>query len=142
MLHQQSAFRKAVFLEAEGTPQNPRRPAKSASAVNLWRFVFDNQKTGGKYKSVSITARRGILGKPKGSFSPFLQDQDITSIPSMLMTRAVRLLKAAGYRKGFFAVTLREPDYPGVHTPEYIFALVGRKTVAVDTDTGKVHKVS
>jgi|SRR5579871_4684737 len=142
MLHSKSTFHKAVLLEAEGTPKNPKRPAKTASAIENWRFVFDNQPSHNRFKSVSISASRGILGTPKPSYSAFLEDQDINPIPRMLMTRAVQLLNAAGYRKGFFAVTLREPVYPGVTSPEYIFALVGRKTVAVDTDTGKVHQLS
>jgi hypothetical protein len=142
LLHSQAAFHKAVLLEAEGTPKNPKLPTKSAAGISTWRFVFDNQPTGGKYKSVSITARRGILGTPKGNTSVFGQDKDINTIPNMLLTRAVQLLKAKGYRRGFFAVTLRWPNYPNVNSPEYIFALVGRKIVAVDTDTGKVHLIS
>ena len=141
LLHARAAFRKAVLLEAEGTPANPRRAVKTGDRIVTWRFVFDNQQSHDKYKSVAVTARRGILGNPKGSTFPFLEDQLISPIPTMTLTRAVQLLDAAGYTSGFYAVTLREPNYPGVHAPEYIFALVGGKTVAVDTQTGAVKKL-
>jgi hypothetical protein len=142
LLHSQAAFKKAVFLEAEGTPANPRRAVKTGDLIITWRFVFDNQPTRDKYKSVTLTAKRGLLGTPKGNAQPFISDQPINPIPSMTLTRAVVLLKGAGYTKGFYAVTLREPLYPGVKNPEYIFAVVGGKTVSVDTDTGKVKLIS
>lgn len=142
LLHSNAAYRKAVLLEAEGSPEKPGRPVKTADRIVTWRFVFDNQKTGNKFKSVSITATHGMLGTPKGSTSPFLQDQIIRPIPTMTLTTAVHLLNTAGWTKGFYAVTLRKPLYPGVKDVEYIFAMVGGKIVAVDTQTRKVHKLS
>ena len=89
--------------------------------------------------SVSINAVRGLLGKPKGSVSPLLlHDQPLIFIPTMTLTRAVHLLDAAGWTKGFTEVTLKKPEYPGIHHVEYIFAMVGAKIVAVDAVTGVV----
>jgi hypothetical protein len=142
LLHSQVAFRKAVLLEAEGSPAKPGHPVKTADRIVTWHFVFDNQQTGNKFKSVVITASHGLLGKPKGSTSPFLQDQLIRPIPKMTLTQAVHLLVTAGWARGFYAVTLRKPLYPGVKDTEYIFAMVGGKIVAVDTQTGKVKQIS
>ena len=142
MLHSRAIYRKAVFLEAAGSPAKGRHPVTTASQIAKWHFVFDNQKSGNKYKSVSINVIRSLLGAPKGSTTAFLQDQPINTIPKMTLTRAVHLLNGAGWTKGFYAVTLRKPDYPGVKNAEYIFAMVGAKIVAVDAVTGKVSKIS
>ena len=78
----------------------------TADEIVKWHFVFDNQKTHNKYKTVSINAIRGLLGKPKGStLSPILQDRPLNPIPTMTLTRAVHLLDTAGWTKGFYAVT-------------------------------------
>ncbi len=142
LLHSKPIYSKAVFLEAEGSPAKAGRPVKTADKIVTWRFVFDNRKSGNKYKSVSINAIHNELGKPKGSTTPFLTDQPIDPIPHMTFTHAVQLLDAAGWTKGFYAVSLRKPDYPGVKDVEYIFAMVGGKIVAVDTQTGSVSKIS
>jgi hypothetical protein len=142
LLHSKPVYRNAILLEAEGSPIKPGHPVWTADKIIRWRFVFDNQKSGDKYKSVAISAVHNELGKPRGSTVPFLQDQPMNPIPKMTFTRAVQLLDAAGWTKGFFAVTLRKPDYPGVKDVEYIFAMVGGKVVAVDAQTGKVSKIS
>ena len=142
LLHSKPVYRKAVLLEAEGSPAKPGHPVFSADKITTWRFVFDNTQSHNKYKSVSISAIRSLLGKPKGSTTPFLQDKPINPIPKMTFTRAVQLLDGAGYTKGFYAVSLRKPDYPGVKDVEYIFVMVGGKVVAVDAVTGDVKKIS
>jgi hypothetical protein len=77
----------------------------------------------------------------RGNTGPFLDDQLIRVIPAMTLTHAIELLDYAGYSR-FSAVTLREPLYPGVKHPEYIFTAPGGKFVAVDTKTGQVKPVS
>jgi hypothetical protein len=141
LLHSQTQFRKAVLLEADGSLAPGRHWATTADGVVKWRFVFDNQETGGKYKSATILAVRGHLGKVRGNTQPFLEDQVIKPIPSMTLTRAVGLLEYAGYPR-FSAVTMRKPLYPGVRHTEYIFSVKGGKYVEVDTDTGQVKPVS
>jgi hypothetical protein len=56
--------------------------------------------------------------------------------------RAIRRLHAAGYRHGFGIVTLRQPLYPGVKAPSYLFSMGSDRYVAVNTKTGKVRAIS
>jgi len=142
LLHSQAVYRKAVLLEAEGTPAKAGHPVKTADKIIKWHFVFDNRKTKDKWKSVSINAVHSLLGKPKGSTQPFLQDQPVDPIPTMTFTRAVQLLNAAGWTQGFIAAKIAKPLYPGVKDVEYIFVMAGGKIVAVDTKTGAVSKIS
>ena len=140
LLHSQTQFRKAVLLEAEGTPATSRSVA-TARGIVKWRFVFDNQETGGPYKSATVLAVRGHLGIVRGNTAPFLDDQIIHVIPKMTLTVAIEYFDYAGYSR-FYAVTLRKPLYPGVQHPEYIFTIAGGKYVAVDATTGQVSPVS
>ena len=139
LLHSQPVYSKAVLLEGQGSPAKPGHPVKTADKIIKWHFVFDNRKSGNRYKSVSINAVHSLLGKPKGSTTPFFQDQPLNPIPKMTFTRAVHLLNKEGWTKGFYAVTLLKPDSKDV---EYIFAMAGGKIVAVDAETGKVSKIS
>jgi hypothetical protein len=59
----------------------------------------------------------------------------------MTLAQAVTRLRAAGYRQGFNAVTLRNPLGPKRSNPLYIFT-VSTKFVAVNTVTGKVSVLS
>jgi hypothetical protein len=141
LVHSHRQFRHAVLLEADGTP-GASHTVKTARGIVKWRFVFDNQATGGRYKSATVLAVRGQLGKVRGYTQPFLEDQPIRTIPRMTLARAIDLLRGAGYTQAFYAVTLRKPLYPGVKHAEYIVTIGYRKYVAVDTQTGKVKPVS
>ena len=55
----------------------------------------------------------------------------------MTLKRAVSLLERAGYRQGFFNVTLRNPLGPHRTAPFYIFGLAN-PFVGVNTKTGEV----
>jgi hypothetical protein len=142
LVHGQRPFRKAVLLEAEGTPAARSHVVKTARGIVTWRFVFDNQGSGNAFSSATVDAVRGKFGKVKGHTGPILDDQSLRRIPKMTLTRAVALLDKAGYRSGFSAVTLRKPLYPGVRHIEYIFTVASGKYVAVDTQTGRVKQVS
>lgn len=143
LLHSQRPFRKAVLLEADGILAAGTRWVTTAGGIGKWRFVFDNQETGGMYKSATVLAVRGHLGKVRGNTQPFLEDQAIRPIPTMTLTRAIELLdKSGGGTWQFSAVTLRKPLYPGVKHAEYIFAIRSGKNIAVDTVTGKVKPLS
>jgi len=60
----------------------------------------------------------------------------------MTLMRAVKRLVAAGYRNGFYDVTLRKPLFPGVTVSSYIFTVGSGKYVGVNTKTGKVRPIS
>ena len=141
LVRSQAVFAKAVLLEADGTPATAAK-VKTAAAIVNWRFVFDNQRTGSKYASAFVWAHSGTFGKVKGNVEPFLEDEVISPVPQMTLARAVTLLNAAGYKAGFYNVTLRKPLYPGVTSPFYFFTLGNLKYVAVNTTTGKVKPVS
>jgi hypothetical protein len=142
LVRAEPSFRKAVLLEADGAPATYGDTVKTADGIVKWRFVFNNQESGDKYKSATVFAVRGKFGKVQGHPDPFLEDQEITRIPAMTLPQAIGRLHKAHYTHGFSAVTLREPIYPGVTHPEYIFTMAGGKYVAVDTQTGKVKRVS
>ena len=141
LVHSRHAFRKAVLLEADGTPAKPGT-VTTASAIVRWRFVFDNQASGGIYKSATIVATRGHFGRVHGNTQPFLEDQVIRPIPTMTLAQAIGHLNQAGYTQGFSAVVLRRPLYPGVKDAEYIFGMKNGKYVEVDSRTGTVKPVT
>ncbi|HEX9417016.1 MAG TPA: hypothetical protein VF895_09965 [Gaiellaceae bacterium] len=69
----------------------------------------------------------------------------ISRTPTMTLARAVTKLKAAGYRSGFYGVTLRYPLGPGFTETLYIFTLGSQAEnpyVSVGTKTGKVKPLS
>ncbi len=142
IVHAQRPFRKAVLLEAEGTPAARSHVVKTARGIVAWRFVFDNQGSGNAFSSAIVDAVHGKFGKVRGHTGPVLDDQGISRIPKMTLSRAIGLLDKAGYRSGFSAVTLRKPLNPGVRHIEYIFTVKSGKYVAVDTRTGQVKQVS
>lgn len=140
LLHSKAQFKKAVLLEADGSPATANERVKTADGIVKWRFVFQNNTAGSKYESATVVAVRGHLGKVHGHTQPFLEDQVIRPIPAMTLTRAIELLDKAGYRDGFYSVAMRKPIYPGVKHTYYIFSF-GDKNVQVDTKTGQVKQV-
>lgn len=141
LVHSKAQFKKAVLLEADGTTGSGKKVTKATGIVN-WRFVFNNQGTqGSKYASLFIKVRSGKLGKITGNRGPFLEDQMIYTVPKMTLTQAVLKLRRAGYRSGFYNVTLRKPLFPGVTEASYFFGFGSQAKhpfVRVGTRTGKV----
>jgi hypothetical protein len=134
---------RAILLEAEGT--SPRR-VTTASGITRWRFVYDNQSTPHfRFRSAYVTYTGGRWGKVVRKAAPFLEDLRIRTVPRMTLARAVARLRAAGYRSGFFNVTLRRPlTRKGTKYPLYIFGFGGRAKVqyaSVNTHTGAVHRI-
>jgi hypothetical protein len=114
----------------------------TVAAIARWRFVLNNQAT---RRSVfdSVTVAYGPppkrFGRVRGHRAPFLADRQLPRPPRMTLAAAVRRLRRAGYRHGFYAVTLRKPLSQRKTHPLYIFSL-GKRTarfVAVDTVTGR-----
>jgi hypothetical protein len=138
----QAQFKKAVLLEADGSPE--KGATTKASSVTHWRIVFQNQTTkGSKYASAWMKAVNGKLGKVVGVKEPFLEDRNITTIPKMKLATAVAKLRKAGHTEAFDAVTLRYPLGPGFHEPLYIFGFgSGSSYWSVGTKTGKVRSIS
>jgi hypothetical protein len=140
-LHKQRQFRRAVLLEADGTPRRGR--VTSAAGITRWRIVFQNQTTRhSRYASAFIRAVNGKLGRVVGVRSPFLEDRNIRVVPKMTLANAVAKLRAAGHRRGFENVTLRYPLGPGFHEPLYIFGFGSGRYWSVGTRTGKVKRIS
>jgi hypothetical protein len=134
-------FKKAVLLEADGTPKSGR--VTTAAGITKWRLVFDNQSTKHfKFRSAFMTVNDGRFGKPVGKKAPFVEDQRINPIPKMTLATAVAKLRKAGHRKAFGAVTLRYPLGPGFHETLYIFGFGSGKYWSVGTKTGKVKPIS
>jgi hypothetical protein len=142
LVRSKRGFRKARLLEADGTPARPNHKVKTAARIVNWRFVFDNAASRSKYASAFLKAHNGKFGKVKGNVDPYLEDQVIKKVPRMTLMRAVKRLVAAGYRNGFYDVTLRKPLFPGVTVSSYIFTVGSGKYVGVNTKTGKVRPIS
>ena len=138
LVREKPKFADAVMLEAEGTPAGVD-PVREAAAITHWRFIFDNQATkDSPFASVKLAYRdRGGFAAPKGNREPFLEDRRIGKAPKMTLRRAVARLRAAGFKRSFFAVTLRRPLGPQATPPLYIFTLGNDRFVAVNTKTGK-----
>ena len=88
-----------------------------------------------------VLAGKGFV-RIKGYEDPFLGDLPMPGIPKMALRQAIGLLKDAGYKGGFFGVTLRRPLEQQKLPPQYIFTLGDDRYVAVDTKTGKVTPLS
>jgi hypothetical protein len=143
-------FARAVVLEADGLTRGSKcnpigcgggRAVSSAAGIVGWRFVFDNQPSRTRFRSATLfygpSPKR--FGPVKGYVSAFVEDVIIRKAPRMTLSRAVTLLRRAGYRKPFFNVTLRNPLGPKPMThPLYIFGFANGY-VDVDTVTGRVH---
>ena len=143
-------YSRAVVLEADGLTRGSKcnplgcgggRAVSSAAGVVGWRFVFDNQPSRTRFRSATLfygpSPKR--FGPVKGYGSPFVEDVIIRRAPRMTLTRAVTVLRRAGFRKPFYNVTLRNPLGPKKSNPLYIFGFANG-FVDVDTVTGRVHR--
>jgi hypothetical protein len=136
-------FSNAVMLEAEGTTGGV--PTTSASGIDRWRFVFDNQLSGPQFPRsafISYGPPPLAFGPVTGNPSPFLEDRQIPKAPAMTLKRAVKLLQGAGFTDAFLNVTLRSPIAQITFNPLYIFGFGNNQFVAVDTVTKQVFPFS
>jgi hypothetical protein len=133
------SYARAIVLEADGYTRGGKKVTTAAGIVK-WRFVFDNQLSTSRFRSATIYygAPPAKFGKVRGYRSPFVEDVRIPKAPKMSLAEAVARLKAAGFTKGFFNVTLRNPLGPKRLNPLYIFTVSAGEYVAVDTVTKKV----
>jgi hypothetical protein len=136
----QPDFARAEVLEADGLPAG-KQAVHSAAKIVRWHFVFQNATPGSDFASATLEYRREEFGRVVGHREAFLEDVVIKSAPSMTLTGAVELLRRAGYRDGFAAVTLRSPLGPKTVPPLYIFAMQNGY-VAVNTKNGKVKPIT
>jgi hypothetical protein len=136
-------FARAVVFEADGTTAGGRL-VSSASGIVKWRFVFDNTASQSRFASATLFYGPPPVrfGRVKGIRSPFLEDVDIPRAPKMTLGQAVTLLRKAGFRQGFFTVTLRNPLGPKRLHPNYIFGMAGGTFIGVDTVTKRVSRFS
>ena len=144
MVRSKALYKKAILLEADGTPKLGTKVTSAMGIVN-WRFVYDNQETKTQFKTVFLRARNGRLGPPVGNRSIFEEDERITTLPKMTLSMAIAKLRAKGHIQPFGAVTLRFPLGPGFKETLYIFTFGSGNNVnywSVGTKTGKVKPIS
>jgi hypothetical protein len=137
-------YKKAVLLEADGAPKAGTR-VKTADGIIRWRFVYDNQPSGTKFRTVFLSALGTRLGQPVGNRGIFEEDRRIATLPAMTLSQAIAKLRAKGHRQAFGAVTLRFPLGPGFNETLYIFTFGSGNNVnywSVGTKTGKVKRIS
>ena len=132
-------FSNAVMLEAEGTTGGV--PTTSASGIDRWQFVFDNQPSCPQFPCSAFIS----YGPPPLAFGPvignpsiFVEDHLIPKAPAMTLKQAVKRLQDAGFTNAFLNVTLRNPVAQITLNPLYIFGLENNGFVAVDTVTKQV----
>jgi hypothetical protein len=132
-------FSKAVVVEADGTPVSGT--ATAAAQITKWRFVYSNVLTPGhKYKSAALFYEDGKFTRFVRYPAIFVGSKLMTSVPKMTLARAIAKLRAAGHKKPFHAVTLREP-HQDFDEAIYTFVYDG-KDWTVGTKTGKVRPIS
>lgn len=123
----------AELYEADGV--SPSGATTDVQKVNQWKFVFrlPNNST-----AIIETETWGTFKPIQFIPQPWLEDVVIDWPIHMDITEAAKLLKDAGYTGEYAAVTLRQPLYPGVTEPSYIFAMTSGKYVFVGVKDKKV----
>lgn len=145
MVRAKAGFSRAVLLEADGTPSKSGK-VNMASAITKWRFVFNNQGTPKfKFRSAFVNYSNGHFGNIVAKKAPFVEDRNISPTPKMTLATAVSKLKAAGFKAGFYGVTLRYPLGPGFNQTLYIFTMGSQAPqpyIGVGTKSGKVKPIT
>lgn len=124
----------ANLLEVDATPLT-RKPVQ-----NEWGLVNNRIVCGlsGNKTAIIQSTGWGEFGKVQTINSPFLGDQVIPWPVNLDIHDAFTILRKAGYKQAIYAVTLRQPLYPGDDQPFYIFN-TGTEFIAVGTKDKKIH---
>ncbi|KAF9775823.1 hypothetical protein IL306_006050 [Fusarium sp. DS 682] len=127
-------YPNANLLEVDATPLT-RKPVD-----NEWGLVNNRIVCGlsGNKTAIIKSTGWGEFGKVQTINSPFLGDQVIPWPVKLDIHDAFTILRKAGYKGGVYAVTLRQPLYPGDDQPFYIFN-VGDEFIAVGTKDKKIY---
>ncbi|KAF5580926.1 hypothetical protein FPANT_9131 [Fusarium pseudoanthophilum] len=127
-------YPNANLLEVDATPLT-RKPVK-----NEWGLVNNRIVCGlsGNKTAIIQSTGWGEFGKVQTINSPFLGDQVISWPVDLDIHDAFTILRKAGYKQAIYAVTLRQPLYPGDDQPFYIFN-TGPEFIAVGTKDKKIH---
>ncbi|KAF5535396.1 hypothetical protein FPHYL_13203 [Fusarium phyllophilum] len=127
-------YPNANLLEVDATPLT-RKPVE-----NEWGLVNNRIVCGlsGNKTAIIQSAGWGEFGKVQTINSPFLGDQVISWPVALDIHDAFTILRKAGYKQAIYAVTLRQPLYPGDDQPLYIFN-TGPEFIAVGTRDKKIH---
>ncbi|KAG5749733.1 hypothetical protein H9Q69_001261 [Fusarium xylarioides] len=127
-------YPNANLLEVDATPLT-RKPVE-----NEWGLVNNRIVCGlsGNKTAIIQSTGWGEFGKVQTINSPFLGDQVIYWPVALDIHDAFTILRKAGYKQAVYAVTLRQPLYPGDDQPFYIFN-TGPEFIAVGTKDKKIH---
>ncbi|KAF4952269.1 hypothetical protein FGADI_6890 [Fusarium gaditjirri] len=127
-------YPNANLLEVDATPLT-RKPVQ-----NEWGLVNNRIVCGlsGNKTAIIQSTGWGEFGKVQTIDSPFLGDQVISWPVALHIHDAFAILRKAGYKQAVYAVTLRQPLYPGDDQPFYIFN-TGNEFIAVGTKDKKIH---
>ncbi|KAF5989080.1 hypothetical protein FCOIX_116 [Fusarium coicis] len=127
-------YPNANLLEVDATPLT-RKPVQ-----NEWGLVNNRIVCGlsGNKTAIIQSTGWGEFGKVQTINSPFLGDQVISWPVALDIHDAFTILRKAGYKQAIYAVTLRQPLYPGDDQPFYIFN-TGPEFIAVGTKDKKIH---
>ncbi|KAF4440297.1 hypothetical protein FACUT_3518 [Fusarium acutatum] len=127
-------YPNANLLEVDATPLT-RKPVQ-----NEWGLVNNRIVCGLSDNKTAIIQSTGWgeFGKVQTINSPFLGDTVISWPVALDIHDAFTILRKAGYKQAVYAVTLRQPLYPGDDQPFYIFN-TGPEFIAVGTKDKKIH---
>lgn len=127
----------AELLEADG--EATAGPTTDPDAVDHLQLVFQNVDN----TTVIITETgKGVFGAPELVQEPWMEDVVIEWPVQMDLPEAIRLKEQAGYAVPFQNVVLRQPLFPGVIHPYFIFDSPKGWFIIVDTVTGNVDIIS
>ena len=132
-------FGSAYLVAADGATATGKS-ATSASAITNWSFLF--YTTTPPYSTATVKYAKGKFAATKitaGSGFPIIGVGAVKPLPTMTVTRALRILRSDGHTRAFFIVQLLHP----LISPdsEYLFLYSkssGTPNATVDTVTGKV----
>ncbi|KAF5249444.1 hypothetical protein FANTH_5325 [Fusarium anthophilum] len=127
-------YPNANLLEVDATPLT-RKPVE-----NEWGLVNNRIVCGlsGNKTAIIQSTGWGEFGKVQTIDSPFLGDTIISWPVALDIHDAFTILRKAGYKQAIYAVTLRQPLYPGDDQPFYIFD-TGPEFIAVGTKDKRIH---
>ncbi|MFI1169706.1 hypothetical protein ACH4UM_40755 [Streptomyces sp. NPDC020801] len=125
----------ARLLEGQGV--SPTGPTCKPAKVNSWRFVFSVPRN----RTVTIQSTQwGEFAEPVEIARPWLGDQVIDWSPENYLDiqDAAKAARNWGMTDAYRSVTLREPLYPGIAQPYYIFNVSNGSHIAVGAEDGTV----
>ncbi len=130
-------FGETSLLYATGTPSSgSARTAEDINRLCVTCGVSNNRTI------ILLSTQWGEFDPPTIVNYPTLGTQAIAWPIQFDLPQAIQILRRAGYEQPFTAVTLRQPLYPGVTQPDFVFQLADGSCVSIGCTDHLVHAIS